>query len=284
MPLSKWFQDRDKYTEVSAPKEKKGIPEGIWSRCSSCNEIIYQKELEGNLKVCPKCDFHFRYTSQDRVNMLIDEGTFKEFDANLVSTDPLKFKAAKSYQDSLNRAIEETGLKEAVIAGEGKLDGHQIILAVLDFRFVGGSMGSVVGEKVARAAEQALSKKLPLIIVSSSGGARMQEGMLSLMQMAKTSAAIGRLEEASSPFISILANPTSGGVLASFAMLADIIIAEPEAFIGFSGPRVMEQTIKQKLPKDFQKSEFLLEHGMIDMIVKRPELKEVISRLLDFCT
>jgi len=284
MPLSKWFQDRDKYTEVSAPKEKKGIPEGIWSRCASCNEIIYQKELEGNLKVCPKCDFHFRYTSQDRVNMLIDNGTFKEIDPDLVSADPLKFKAAKSYQDSLDRAMEDTGLKEAVIVGEGKLDGHQIVLAVLDFRFVGGSMGSVVGEKVARAAEKACAKKLPLIIVSSSGGARMQEGMLSLMQMAKTSAAIGRLEEASCLFISVLTNPTSGGVLASFAMLADIIIAEPDAFIGFSGPRVMEQTIKQKLPKDFQKSEFLLEHGMIDMIVKRPELKEAISRLLEFCT
>ncbi len=283
MPLSRWFKNREKYTEVT-PTVKKQIPEGIWARCASCNEIIYQVELVNNLKVCPKCNFHFYLTATERIELLVDKDSFKEFDADLVSTDPLSFAAAKTYRESLEQAVKETGLKDAVVTGEGKLDGQRIILATLDFRFIGGSMGSVVGERVTGAIEKAHSNKLPLIIVSSSGGARMQEGMLSLLQMAKTSAAIGELQKAKIPFISILANPTTGGVLASFAMLADVIVAEPGALIGFSGPRVIEQTIKQKLPKDFQTSEFLLEHGMVDIVVSRLELKETVSKLLNFFT
>jgi acetyl-CoA carboxylase carboxyl transferase subunit beta len=283
MPLTEWFKNREKYTEIT-PTIKKGVPEGIWSRCASCNEIIYQVELVENLKVCPKCNFHFRLTASERINLLTDKDSFKEFDSDLVSTDPLDFAAAKTYKESLEQAIKETKLKEAVVTGEGKLDDRRIVLAVLDFGFIGGSMGSVVGERATRVIEKACSDKLPLIIVSSSGGARMQEGMFSLMQMAKTSAAIGELQKAKVPFISILTNPTTGGVLASFAMLGDVIIAEPGALIGFSGPRVIEQTIKQKLPKGFQSSEFLLEHGMVDMVVSRIELKEIVSKLLDFFT
>lgn len=281
MSLSEWFKEREKYIEVT-PTVKKGIPEGIWSRCASCNEIIYQVELINNHRVCPRCNFHFRLTSSERISLFTDKDSFKELDADLVSNDPLNFVAAKSYQESLGNAIKETGLNDAIITGEGKLDNHAIALGVLDFRFIGGSMGSVVGERVTRLVEKAGLDKLPLIMVSASGGARMQEGMFSLLQMAKTSAAIGKLHEARVPYISILANPTSGGVLASFAMLADVIIAEPGAFIGFSGPRVIEQTIKQKLPKDFQTSEFMLEHGMVDMVVSRVELRETVSKLLEF--
>ena len=281
MPLSGWFQNREKYTEV-APVVKKGIPEGIWSRCANCNEIIYQVELISNLKVCPQCKFHFRFTSAERIALLTDKDSFKESDADLASTDPLNFVAVKTYRDSLGQAVKETGLNDAVVTGVGKLDGRGIVLAAFDFRFIGGSMGSVVGERVTRAIEKATGENLPLIIVSSSGGARMHEGMLSLLQMAKTSAAIGELHEAGVPYISVLANPTGGGVLASFAMLADVIIAEPGAWIGFSGPRVIEQTIRQKLPKNFQTSEFLWEHGMVDMVVSRIELRETVSKLLDF--
>lgn len=281
MSLNRWFKEREKYTEV-IPAIKKEIPEGIWSRCASCNEIIYQAELNRNLKVCPKCKFHFKLGAQEWVELLTDEESFQESDIDLVSTDPLSFKAVKSYKESLDQAIEKTGLNDAVASGLAKLDGQDLVLAALDFGFVGGSMGSVVGEKITRAIEKAGAEKIPLVIVSCSGGARMHEGMLSLLQMAKTSAAVGELQKAKIPFISILTNPTSGGVLASFAMLADIIVAEPGAFIGFSGPRVIEQTIKQKLPKGFQTAEFLLEHGMIDLVVPRIEMRETISRLLGF--
>ncbi len=281
MPLSRWFKEREKYTEVT-PVVKKEIPDGIWARCASCNQIIYQVELVDNLKVCPKCKFHFRLRAQEWIDFLTDEDSFREFDKDLISTDPLSFKAIKTYKESLDQAREKVGINDAIIAGEGRLDGQGLILAAFDFSFIGGSMGSVVGERVTRAIEKAKGKKLPLIIVSSSGGARMHEGILSLLQMAKTSAAVGELHKAKIPFISVLANPTTGGVLASFAMLADVIVAEPEALIGFSGPRVIEQTIKQRLPKGFQTAEFLLEHGMIDMVISRLELKETMSKLLSF--
>ncbi len=281
MPLSRWFKEREKYTEVT-PVVKKEIPDGIWARCASCNQIIYQVELVDNLKVCPKCKFHFRLRAQEWIDFLTDEDSFREFDEDLISTDPLGFKAIKTYKESLDQAREKVGINDAIIAGEGRLDGQGLILAAFDFSFIGGSMGSVVGERVTRAIEKAKGKKLPLIIVSSSGGARMHEGILSLLQMAKTSAAVGELHKAKIPFISVLANPTTGGVLASFAMLADVIVAEPEALIGFSGPRVIEQTIKQRLPKGFQTAEFLLEHGMIDMVISRLELKETMSKLLSF--
>ncbi len=281
MPLSRWFKEREQDRE-SMPSTKKEIPEGIWSRCASCNQIIYQVELNDNLKVCPKCKFHFRLRAHEWIEILIDEETFQEWDINLAPMDPLSFKAAKSYKVSLKQAAEKTGLSEAVISGEGKLAGHELVIVALDFEFIGGSMGSVVGEKVARAVEMAGSEQKPLTIVSASGGARMQEGMLSLLQMAKTSAAIGKLQDQAVPYVSILTNPTSGGVLASFSMLADVIIAEPGAFIGFSGPRVIEQTIKQKLPKGFQTAEFLLEHGMIDLVVSRLDMKETVARLLGF--
>ena len=281
MPLSRWFKEREKDRE-SAPSERKEMPEGIWSRCASCNQIIYQVELNDNLKVCPKCKFHFRLRAHEWIDILTEPESFREWDADIAPTDALNFKAAKSYITSLEQAKEKTGQNDAVVSGEGKLGGYDIAIVALDFDFVGGSMGSVVGERVARAAEKAGSTQRPLAIVSASGGARMQEGMLSLLQMAKTSAAIGRLQDQAVPYISILTNPTSGGVLASFSMLADVVIAEPGAFIGFSGPRVIEQTIKQKLPKGFQTSEFLLEHGMIDMVVPRLQMQETVSRLLDF--
>jgi acetyl-CoA carboxylase carboxyl transferase subunit beta len=281
MPLSRWFKEREKGRE-SVPSAKKEMPEGIWSRCASCNQIIYQVELNENLKVCPKCSFHFRLKAHEWIEILTDEESFREWDASLAAVDQLDFKAAKSYKVSLEQAVEKTGLNDAVVSGAAKLDEKDLVIVALDFEFIGGSMGSVAGEKIVRAVEKAGSERKPLVIVSTSGGARMQEGMLSLLQMAKTSAAIGRLQEQAVPYISILTNPTSGGVLASFSMLADVIIAEPGAFIGFSGPRVIEQTIKQKLPKGFQTAEFLSEHGMIDLVVPRPQMRETVARLLDF--
>lgn len=282
MPISEWFHRKEKYTRVIPPSEKKEIPEGTCIKCDACGGVIFQGELERNYRVCPKCDFHFRISSRDRINLLTDENSFSELDSDLTSEDPLNFVAAKSYPENLSQAKEKTGLREAVITGEGQLDDHKIALAVMDFGFIGGSMGSVVGEKVTRLVERATKEKTSLIIVCSSGGARMQEGMLSLMQMAKTSATLAKLHEAGVPYISVLTHPTTGGVTASFATLADVILAEKNALIGFAGPRVIEQTIKQKLPKDFQTSEFLLEHGMVDMVVHRKDLKATISKLLDF--
>jgi len=260
--------------------EKKGIPEGIWSKCAVCNEIMYQKEFLKNYKVCPKCKFHYQLSAYERIDSLVDEGTFVETDRGLRSSNPLNFTANKSYDESLAQSVERTALPEAVITGEGRLNGQRVVLAVMDFRFIGGSMGSVVGEKVTRAIERAAEKKLPLIVVAASGGARMQEGMFSLMQMAKTSAAVNNLSRNKVPYISILTHPTTGGVTASFATLADVIIAEPGALIGFTGPRVIEQTIKQKLPQGFQTAEFLLEHGMVDMVVERKKIRDEIARLL----
>ncbi len=270
-----WF----KKTRVRRERQVK-IPEGLWVKCDSCKEIIYKKEIDRNLMVCPKCNYHFRINARDRVNMLVDEGTFEELDAGLTSVDPLGFRDTRSYPDRIRDSQEKSGLKEAVLSGRARIMGHEAVLAIMDFAFMGGSMGSAVGEKIARAAESALQGRLPFIAVSSSGGARMQEGIFSLMQMAKVSAAVGRLKDAAVPYISILADPTFGGVTASFAMLGDIIIAEPRSLIGFAGPRVIEQTIKQQLPDNFQRAEFLLEHGLLDMIVERKDMRETLAKLL----
>jgi len=270
-----WF----KKTTSGKDKQVK-IPEGLWVKCESCKEIIYKKEMQRNLMVCPKCDYHFRINARERVKLLADEGTFEEMDAGLTSTDPLHFKDARSYPDRVSDSRKKSGLNEAVHSGKARILGHDAVLAIMDFSFMGGSMGSAVGEKLVRAAERALKEGVPFIAVSSSGGARMQEGILSLMQMAKVSAAVGKLKDAGVPYVSIIADPTFGGVTASFAMLGDFIIAEPRSLIGFAGPRVIEQTIKQQLPDNFQRAEFLLEHGLIDMIVDRKHMREVLARLL----
>ena len=258
------------------------IPEGMWIKCGACLEIIYKPEVERNLNVCPKCNYHFRIPALERIRTVVDEGTFQEFGDDLESVDMLVFTDTKKYTDRLKEAKKKTGRKEAVITGIARINGIGVVLGVLDFEFLGGSMGCVVGEKIAMACEQALELRCPLIIFSASGGARMQEGTLSLMQMAKTSAALARLSEAKLPFISVMTDPTTGGVAASFSMLGDIIISEPGALIGFAGPRVIEQTIKQKLPEGFQRAEFLLEHGMVDMIVERTKLKPSLTQILRF--
>lgn len=260
------------------------IPEGLWVKCDTCKEIIYRKEIERNLQVCPKCNYHFRINADQRLKLLADEGSFAEMDAGLSSMDPLDFKDSLSYPDRLKDGQRRSGLKEAVLSGRARIKGYPVVLAIMDFSFMGGSMGSAVGEKIARAAETALEEKTPLITVSSSGGARVQEGIFSLLQMAKVSASVGKLKEAAIPYISVAADPTFGGVTASFVMLGDIIIAEPRSLIGFAGPRVIEQTIKQQLPENFQRAEFLLEHGFIDMVVERREMKETIAKLIEQLT
>lgn len=274
-----WFRRRIIIPGRSASK-KITVPEGLWIKCNNCAEIVYSKEIDRNLKVCPKCDYHFRITARERIELLVDPGTFTEFDGQLQSEDPLQFKDSQKYRDRIKAARKKTGLNDAVISGICTLDGVQVVMSVFDFFFMGGSMGSVVGEKVTRAAEKAVEERCGLIVISSSGGARMQEGTLSLMQMAKTSGALARLRRERLPFISVLTDPTTGGVTASFAMLGDVNIAEPKALIGFAGPRVIEQTIRQELPEGFQRSEFVLEHGMIDRIVNRKELKKTIVNLL----
>ena len=274
-----WYRRRSIRPERSDSK-KVTVPEGLWIKCNNCAEIVYSKEIDRNLKVCPKCDYHFRITARERIDLLVDPGTFTEFDSQLQSEDPLGFKDSQKYVDRIKTARKKTGLNDAVISGICTLDGVQVVLSVFDFFFMGGSMGSVVGEKITRAAEKAVEEKCGLIVISSSGGARMQEGALSLMQMAKTSAALARLRRERLPFISVLTDPTTGGVTASFAMLGDVNLAEPKALIGFAGPRVIEQTIRQALPEGFQRSEFVLEHGMIDRIVNRKELKKTIVNLL----
>ena len=249
-----------------------------WKKCSKCNEIIYNEDLKNNLNVCPKCGNYFPLNAFERIELLIDERTFEEQDITLNSKDFLNF---PMYKEKLEESIDKSRMLDAVISGSGKINGIGVNIAVMDFNFMGGSMGSVVGEKVTRILERSLNEKIPAIVVSSSGGARMQEGIVSLMQMAKTSGAVKRLNEAGIPFISVPVNPTTGGVTASFAMLGDVIITEPDALIGFAGPRVIEQTINQKLPKGFQRAEFLLEHGMIDIISERKDLKETIFRVLE---
>jgi len=269
----------------SPKKKKKSIPDGLWSKCPKCSHLIFSKILNENLKVCHKCNHHFLLTCWGRIELLVDSGSFRELAQNLSSSDPLRFSGPKTYQQKLGEARDETGLKAAAVVGEAKIDGKEIALAVTDSRFIMGSMGSVVGEKIALIAENALARRVTLVIISGSGGgARMYEGMLSLMQMAKTSGVISLLKKENVPFISVLTHPTMAGVMASFAGLGDVTIAEPDALIGFTGPRVIKQTIKQDLPKGFQTSEFNLEHGFIDLVVHRKELKATISKLVHYLT
>ena len=275
-----WFKRQS--GEVDASGEKKIRTEGLWVKCESCRQIIWKKDLEDNLNVCPKCGKHFRIDARARLAQLLDNGEYETFSDNLKSTDPLKFVDLKSYSDRLKKAQEETELNDAVINARGKLNGRDVILSAMEYNFIGGSMGAVVGEMITRAIEESLKTQRPLIIISASGGARMMEGALSLMQLAKISAALARLDEARIPYISVLTDPTTGGVTASFAMLGDLNIGEPGALIGFAGPRVIEQTIRQKLPPGFQRSEFLLEHGMLDAVVPRKDIKAYIARALEF--
>jgi acetyl-CoA carboxylase carboxyl transferase subunit beta len=261
--------------------KKKPKDEDLWINCKKCKEQIYIAELEDNLKVCPKCEYHFRLDARQRIHLLIDHETFIEQDQNLTSPDPLKFKDTKKYKDRMRASINKNGTNDAIITGSGEIEGLPIEICVFDFSFMGGSMGSVVGEKITRSIERAIDKNIPVIIVSCSGGARMQEGIFSLMQMAKTSSALQKLSVKKIPYISLLTDPTMGGVSASFSMLGDIILAEPGALIGFAGPRVIEQTIKQKLPDGFQRAEFQLDHGLIDNIINRKELKTTLVRLLN---
>lgn len=276
-----WFS-RNWTLKKKVEENRVSIPEGLWAKCDHCKEIIYRKEIEKNFQVCPKCNYHFRINAAERVCLLADAGTFEEHDAHLSPLDPLKFKDHKKYWDRIKLASKKVGIKEAVICGAAQLNGYPIQLGVFEFGFMGGSMGSVVGEKIARTIERALDQGTPLVIVSCSGGARMQEGVLSLMQMAKVSSCLAQLSRAGLPFISVLTDPTTGGVTASLAMLGDVILSEPGALIGFAGPRVIEQTIKQKLPEGFQRAEFLLKHGMIDMVVERKDLKDTVRKLIGY--
>jgi len=274
-----WFK-RDNPPKAKGPGSKVKVPEGLWTKCVTCGETIYTKDIESNLNVCPKCNHHYRVSAKKRLELLLDEGSFREFDAGVVSVDFLEFKDTKSYQERIDASLAKGGSKDAIICGSGLIDGTPVQMCVFDFSFMGGSMGSVVGEKITRGIERALAERTPVIIISASGGARMQESILSLMQMAKTSAALAKLREEGLPFVSILTDPTTGGVTASFAMLGDINMAEPKALIGFAGPRVIEQTIRQKLPQGFQRSEYLLDHGMVDVIVDRSKMKQQLSSIL----
>ena len=278
-----WFKREKSKIENPTPVDERRVrTEGLWTKCNSCRAIIWKKDIESNWEVCPKCEHHFRLGARRRIDLLLDEEPWTEFDADLTSTDPLHFTDLKPYAQRLQEAEQKLGMKDAIITAEGHLNGKPVICCSMEFKFIGGSMGAVVGEKVARAIERCIEKKESLIIVSSSGGARMMEGTVSLMQLAKVSAALARLDDARLPFISVLTDPTTGGVTASYAMLGDLNIAEPGALIGFAGPRVIEQTIRQKLPEGFQTSEFLLEHGFLDAVVPRKELKPYISQALDF--
>lgn len=275
-----WFKRHKSSDEEEQRKSK--VLEGMWLKCNHCREIVYRKEVDRQHKVCPKCQYHFPLSAVERIELLVDRGTFHEWDAELAPGDPLGFHDVRSYADRLRSAQSKTGRKDALIIGEGLIDGKRLTVGIFDFNFMGGSMGTVVGEKICRAADRALRTRTPFLLVTTSGGARMQEGAHSLMQMARTSAAIARLDEARISFISLLADPTFGGVTASVGMLGDVILAEPRALIGFAGPRVIEQTIKQQLPSGFQRAEFLLSHGMIDMIVHRKQLKSTLSTLLGY--
>jgi acetyl-CoA carboxylase carboxyl transferase subunit beta len=278
-----WFK-KEKAPKQPQTDRKLKMPEGLWVKCAACKEMIYKKEVLRNANVCPKCDYHFRIDARARLRMLLDDGQFEEFDHDIEPRDALGFKDSKPYSARITDYQKRSGLKDAFISCTGKIDGRPVIVGVMEYGFMGGSMGSVVGEKVTRCAERALRDEVPLIIVACSGGARMQEGALSLMQMAKISSALARLDEAGLPYISILTDPTTGGVTASYAMLGDLNLAEPRALIGFAGPRVIEQTIRQKLPEGFQRSEFLVEHGMLDMVVERTRMREVLVACLEFMT
>ena len=274
-----WFK---KEPLISAKDSKVRMPEGLWIKCDGCKEIIYKPELERNANVCPRCQFHFRLSARSRIDLLVNPGSFEERHAAVSSKDPLSFKDQKSYPDRLKAAKRATGMEDALLAGVASIGNHRVSLCALEFGFMGGSMGSAVGEKVTRAIEEAIREQIPFLAISCSGGARMQESILSLMQMAKTSAALARLGQARLPYVSILTDPTTGGVTASYAMLGDIHIAEPNALIGFAGPRVIQDTIRQELPAGFQRAEFLLTHGFVDMIVERKNLRQTLIQLLDF--
>ena len=277
-----WFKKARKPIASSTAEKPSRVPEGLWIKCPGCTQLIYKKDLDESLNVCPKCGHHFRVSAAERLRALFDDGRYTEHFPNLISLDPLQFTDTKPYRQRLQHTISSTGLKDAIIVATGTLDGLEVVVAAMEYSFIGGSMGVVVGEKIARAVEMALERRQPVIVISCSGGARMMEGALSLMQMAKVSAALARLDRARLPFVSILTDPTTGGVTASFAMLGDLNIAEPKALIGFAGPRVIEQTIKQKLPEGFQRSEFLVEHGMLDLVVDRRDMKATLSRALRF--
>lgn len=278
--MAAWFKKEK--TPIASVEEKRVKTEGLWTKCESCKQIIWKKDLAANFNVCPKCNFHFKMDARERLKMLFDEGVFFELDSDLATSDPLHFRDIKGYRDRLRDATKATGLRDAIITGDGALGGRPAIIQAMEYRFIGGSMGAVVGEKIVRAIEICLQRRCPLIIISVSGGARMMEGVISLMQLAKISAGLARLDEARVPFISVLTDPTTGGVTASFAMLGDLNIAEPGALIGFAGPRVIDQTIRQKLPEGFQRSEFLLEHGMLDGIVSRKDIRQFLIQSLDF--
>lgn len=274
-----WFK-RKETKKPLGDNEKTSIPQGVWEKCPSCKQFLYHKELKANLKVCPKCQYHFRISATERLAMLFDDGEFKEFELGVVSTDPLKFTDHKSYKDRLQNYHEKKGKTDAVRNAMGKVGGQTTVICCMDFGFMGGSMGSVVGEKITRAIERALEIKAPVVIICASGGARMQEGALSLMQMGKVSLALAKMDKARLPFISILTDPTTGGTTASYAMLGDLNVAEPKALIGFAGPRVIQQTIRQDLPEGFQRSEFLLEKGMVDRIIQRSSMREELIRII----
>ncbi len=274
-----WFR---KAKPGIASQEKKNIPEGLWTKCQSCGEIIYTKKIEELLWVCPNCDYHFKYSSSKYIDLLLDDGKLEEYDHGLTSKDPLKFRDSKKYPDRIKQAQQKSGSMDAVTAGIGKIDGVEVSFAIMNFSFIGGSMGSVVGEKISRAIERSIDRNIPLVILSCSGGARMQEGILSLMQMAKTSSLLAIIDKKKIPYISILTNPTTAGVMASYASLADVIIAEPKALLGFAGPRVIQQTIGQELPAGFQSSEFLMDKGFVDKIVSRKNLRKTVASLIDF--
>jgi len=282
--INEWFSKKKEEKELEVRSEKLDIPGNLWVKCFGCKQTIYSQDLENNLKVCPKCGYHFRLTSSERLKITADKGSFSEYDALIVSKDFLKFIDTMPYGKRLEEAKKKTGLHEAIITGEAKIGGLKTGLGIMDFGFIGGSLGSVVGEKVTRLIERSIENKVPVIIFNASGGARMQEAIMSLMQMAKTSAALSKLRKAHLPYISVCTDPTMAGVSASYATLGDIIISEPDALVGFAGPRVIEQTIKQKLPSGFQRADFVMEHGFLDMIVGRKEMKDTLTKILAFFT
>ncbi|NWF93736.1 MAG: acetyl-CoA carboxylase carboxyltransferase subunit beta [Syntrophaceae bacterium] len=276
-----WFKKGEEEKEKKERREELQLSDHLWIKCNSCNEIIYRKVIERNFEVCPKCNYHFQIPARRRMDYVVDPGTFVEYDADLLPVDPLEFKDLKRYPHRVKESQEATGQKEAVICGEAKVEGQPAMIGIFEFNFMGGSLGSVAGEKITRLIERAIEKRMGVIIFCASGGARMQEGILSLMQMAKTSAALAKLHEARLPYISVLTDPTTGGVSASIGMLGDVIIAEPRAMIGFAGPRVIKETIRAELPEGFQRAEYLLQHGMIDLIVERKDLRHTLASLLE---